>query len=217
MPVAYKAHGHLRTPQRTAQRRERARGRLAPVGLEEFQARGGVVEEIADDHRRPLRTAAGGHVLYIPAVERDERAHVRAAQSCFQLYARHGGDRRERLAAKAHRAYRLEPALIVQLAGRVAQKRHARVLARHARAVVRHADVGRPAAAYLHGHVHGARIEGVFHQLLYHRRRTLDDLARRYHVRHMGGEYIDHSHTITSKKPNRHQTKYYTLNLLKNP
>ena len=52
-------------------------------------------------------------------------------------------------AAKAERADGLEPALVRELARRVAQKAHARVLRRHADAVVRDADIVPPSGAEL--------------------------------------------------------------------
>ena len=99
----------------------------------------------------------------------------------------HGGDRRERLAAKAEGGNALEPARVAQLARGVAQEGHARVLGRHAAAVVRHAQIGHAAVPQLHGHVPGAGVKGVFHQLLHHGGGSLHHLARGDEIRHVGG------------------------------
>ena len=172
-------------PKRAAQGGGNAGGSLAPVGFEKFEAGGGIVEYVAHDHGRPLWAAAGAHILNVPGLERDARSGIAALKAGAQLDFRHGGDRRESLAAEAHSAYGLKPALIVQLARRMAQKGDARILRLHAAAVVGHADVGRPAAAYLHGYIFRARVERVLHELLYHRGGTLHDLACGDHVRNM--------------------------------
>ena len=111
---------------------------------------------------------------------------------------RHGGDRRERLAAEAHRPDGLKPLLIVQLGGGVTQEGDARVLRGHAAAVVRHADIGRAAAAKFHRDILRAGVEGVLHQLLDNGGGTLHDLAGGDHISHVRVENIDNSHMHTS-------------------
>jgi hypothetical protein len=94
--------------------------------------------------------------------------------------ARYGGDRSERLAAKAHRRHRLEVFELRDLARGMAREREAQVVARDAVAVVLHLDA--PHAAFVERHADAAcvRIEAVLEQLLQHRCRALDHFPRRY-------------------------------------
>ena len=52
------------------------------------------------------------------------------------------------------------------------------ILRPHATAVVGHLDEGPPRILHHHIHPRGASINGIFHQLLHNRCRTLYDLAR---------------------------------------
>src|SRR5699024_3313993 len=88
--------------------------------------------------------------------------------------------------------YGLQPALVLQLAGRVAEEGYARVLGRHAAAVVRHADELPTAAAQLHRDVPRPGVDRVFKQLLHHGGGPFHNLAGGDEVRHEGGEYVNH-------------------------
>ena len=107
---------------------------------------------------------------------------------------RYAGYGRKRLAPESQRAYGLQAALVMQLAGGVAQEGHARVLCGHAAAVVGHADELRAAAAYLNRYVPGPCVYGVLDKLLDRRRGPLHNLARRDEVRDMRGKYIYSGH-----------------------
>ena len=107
-----------------------------------------------------------------------------------QLYSADRRYRRKRLAAKAHRADRLKTLFVAQLARGVPRERNARVLGAHAAAVVAYSYVSRAAALELDRHLSCTRVEGVFDELLYYRRRSLDDLARGDHVRNKRRKYI---------------------------
>ena len=200
LPVADAAYGHIRPAERAPQRGGGAGRALRAVGLQEFAPGGRVEKQVAHDHRRALGAAGLVHVLNVARVERHVRAGGRAALPRRERDMRHGADRGQRLAAKAHRADGLEPLLVVQLARRVAQKRDARVLGRHAAAVVRHAQIRRAAAAQLHRHGAGSGVKRVFHQLLDHRGGPLHDLARGDQIRQMRRENLNLGHRLPSFK-----------------
>ena len=194
LPVADASHGDVRAAQRAAKRREHAGAALGAVGLHELESRGRVIEQIADDHRRALGAAGLVHLLNVAGGERHACAALRAALPRRELHMAHGGDGRERLAAKTERRDALEPARIAQLARRVAQKGDARVLGRHAAAVVRDAQIRHAAAANLHRDGAGAGVNRVFDELLHHRGGPLHDLARGNQVSNVGGEDLDVRH-----------------------
>ena len=200
LPVADAAHGHVRPAERAPQRGGGAGRALRAVGLQEFAPGGRVEKQVAHDHRRALGAAGLVHVLNVARVERHVRAGRGAALPRRERDVRHGADRGQRLAAKAHRADGLEPLLVVQLARRVAQKRDACVLGRHAAAVVRHAQIRRAAAAQLHRHGAGPSVKCVFHQLLDHGGGPLHDLARGDQIRQMRRENLNLGHRLPSFK-----------------
>ena len=84
--VLYKAYRHFRMPKRAAQRRKLAGGCLAAVALQEFQPRGGVIEQVAHGHRRPVRAACGEHLLNVPGLEHDAGAARVAATAGVEFY-----------------------------------------------------------------------------------------------------------------------------------
>ena len=195
--VLYKAYRHFRMPKRAAQRRKLAGGCLAAVALQEFQPRGGVIEQVAHGHRRPVRAACGEHLLNVPGLEHDAGAARVAATAGVEFYFRNRGYRRESFAAEAHRRYGLQPLLVVQLRCSVPQEGNARVLRRHAAAVVRDADIGRAPAADLDGYILRPSVERVLDQLLDDGSRTLDHLAGGDHISHMGLKYVYDRHMVS--------------------
>jgi hypothetical protein len=64
----------------------------------------------------------------------------------------------------------------------------------HAHSVVAHANERASSVLELDGDAHRAGIEGILHQLLDHRRRSLDDLSGRDLVGHLSREYGDSAH-----------------------
>ena len=173
----------------SAQRRAACR-QAAPSALslfEELAPGGRVVKQPAHGYAGALRRAGGAHLLYVPGLEAHVRALGRTALTGGELYVRNAGDSCQRLTAEAQRADGLQPALVGELAGGVAQEGHAGVLGRHAAAVVRDADELRAAAGELHRYVARPRVDGVFNELLHRRGGPLHDLARGYEVGHVRG------------------------------
>ena len=85
----------------------------------------------------------------------------------------------------------VEIGLVGDLRGRVALEREVEVVAGHPRPVVGHADELAPRVLQLHGDGARAGVDGVFHQLLDHGGRALDDLARGDLVDELLGEATD--------------------------
>jgi len=106
------------------------------------------------------------------------RADGRARLTAAQIEARDRGDAGQRLAAKAQRADLRQLARVAQLAGRVAHDRQQQVVGMDALAVVTHRDKPEPALLELNIDAARASVDRVVDQLLDHRRRPLDDLAR---------------------------------------
>ena len=106
----------------------------------------------------------------------------------------HCGDGGQRLTAKAHGADGLQARLIMELGGGMAHEGNAGVLGRHALAVVLDTDIGRAAVADFDGDTVGARVKGIFHELLDDGGGALHHFAGGDHIRHMRGEYVDFGH-----------------------
>ena len=182
---------------RTAQSRKLAGGSLTAVTLQEFQPRGGVIEQIAHGHRCPVRAAGGEHLLNVPGLQHDAGAARVAAAAGVKLDLRHGGYRRKSFAAEAHRRYGLQPLLVMQLRCGMPQERDARVLRCHAAAVVRDADIGCASAADLDRYILRPGVERVLDQLLDDGSRALHHLAGGDHISHMGLKYVYDRHMLS--------------------
>src|SRR6266850_5771719 len=117
----------------------------------------------------------------------------------FQLEARHGGDRRQRLATKSERPDADQIGRRANLARRVALQRELRVFPIHPRAVVAHADQVLAAILQLDPDRMRAGIERVLDQLLHDRCGALDDLAGCDLIGDIPGEHLhartrEHTH-----------------------
>ena len=77
--------------------------------------------------------------------------------------------------------------------------RQRQLVRRHADAVVGDLDPVDPAAGQRHRDPRGAGIQRVFHQLLYRRRRPLDDLAGGDAVDDGGGQDADYAHQVSPR------------------
>ena len=216
LSIPQKAEGNLRVSQSAAQGRLQAGRGLAPVRLQKLQPGGGIVKQPPHDHGGALRAAPGPHVLNIPGGEGDPGSLPVPPAAGDQFDFRHGGDGRQGLAPEAHGADGLQSPLVTELGGGVPQKGHPGVLRRHAAAVIGDADAGGASILDGHGDVFGSGIQGVFHQLLDDGSRALHHLAGGDHVSHMGGEYIDNRHGLSSCKRVVLKT-HYTLFVLKIP
>ncbi len=177
--VGIEFEGDLRIAQRHTLELGADLRRRSRAFVEEAAARRHVVEKVAHEKLRPHRTHDRflGHEL--SAVDLGAGAHFVALLARAQLDLRHGGDRRERLAAEAERRERIDVVHGRNLAGGMAVESHARVDGRHAAAVVDDLYQVFAAVAEVDLHTPGTGVDGVFHHLLHDRRRAVDHLAGR--------------------------------------
>ena len=167
---------------------------LRVVRLEELLARGRIEKEVLDLDRRAEARAGRVDVGCLAARDGDLRAEVSALRPRFHRKARNGGNRRQRFAAEAERANRLEVVSRADLARRMAQDRETCVLFRHTLAVVRHAQEARAARQDFDFDLRGAGVDGIFDELLDDGGRALDDFAGSNLVDRAVVEHMDTAH-----------------------
>jgi hypothetical protein len=152
--------------QRQVRERTQAGRRFRRCRLEEFQARGRVVEEVADlDHRARFR----GHLQPLrdlaPLAAQTHSAR-RAARAARHREARHRADGGEGFAAKAERSDGVQILVARQLGRGVTLERQRHLRRRHSDAVIGDADERNPAVAQIDGDHGRRRVERVLDELL---------------------------------------------------
>ena len=166
--------GEVGPHQRVPAHRLDAVGELGRLGLQELAPRRRVEEELAHLDRRADAARRGGELAAL-RIEPHRVRGVVAAAGDRDLGDR--GDRRQRLAAKAHRRDAFQVGERGDLAGRVAAQRRRQLGGGNAVAVVLDDDGADAAAGQAHGDAGRAGVDGVVEQLAHDRRRPLDDLA----------------------------------------
>ena len=146
--------------------------------VQETAARRDVVKEVAHEELRPHGAHHGRLRRELSAVDLGLSAHLVALLPRAQLHLRHGGDRSQRFAAESERMQGVDVLHGPDLARGMAVESHARVDGRHAAAVVHDLNQVLAAVAEIDFHGGRARVEGILHHLLHHRRGPVDDLAR---------------------------------------
>ena len=146
-------------------------------GLQEFEPRGGGVEEIGDLHRGAARARRGRRRRHASGLDADLRPGLGAGGAGDDPQPRHRADRRQSLASEAQRRDGGE-IVVGELGGGVALHRQSEVGGGHAAAIV--ADGDERATAVLDRDLDppGAGVDRVLDQLLDHRGRAFDHLAR---------------------------------------
>ena len=201
-PVHHAAVVLQREPDVRVRERQAAEGLVAmpPFGAfraQEFPPRRRVEVEFLHRHRRARRDRRGRRRAHAAAVDFDPPRVRGARRARGEREARHRGDRRQRLAAKAQRRDRLEVVRGRELRRRVPLDREAQVLAADAVAVVGHADAPDAAALEVDVDLRRARVERVLEQFLQRRRRALDDLARGDLVDEVVGQRSNSRHEMS--------------------
>ena len=158
---------------------------LGPGGLEELEARGCRVEEVA--HLDPGAAAERRrlHSALAPAFDGEAPGLAGvggARRAAGDGHAADRPDRRQRLAAETE-GRDVDQIVLGQLRGRMALDGERQFLRRHPVAVVAHREIASPAVAQYRLDVPGARVEGVLQQFLEGGGRPLDHLA--------GGDAVD--------------------------
>ena len=167
---------------------------LRRFGLHEFASGGRLVKEVAHlDARALLRARRGDEFAFgkLPGT-------IRPRRSALNRHRRDRVDRSERFAAKAERRNVLKVEEIADFARRVALERERELFLRDAATVVRDDDALQAAPVDAHFDIHGARVDGVFHEFFDDRRGALDHLARRNLTDELGGELPDGGTAILS-------------------
>src|SRR6185312_13666062 len=144
--------------------------------FQEFEPRRRRKEQVA--HLDPRAGIGGGGFDRALVAALDQQPdRVATAPPRDDGEARHRADRRQRLAAKAERAD-VEKIIVGQFRGAVPLDRQRQFVGRHAAAVVRDRNQRLAAVAQRDIDMGGAGVDGVLHQFLHRRGRTLDHFAR---------------------------------------
>ncbi len=191
LAVVHQAEADFEARQRQALQHAQDVLKFGGLAAQEFAARRHIEEQIAhlDAGSRRMRRGRGGAALAVARLHAP--GMVRFAGSRTQRQARHGGDARQRFAAKSQGGYALQILKRGDLAGCVARERQPHLLRRDTGAVVAHPDQSAAAALQFHLDAQRARVERILHQLLDHGGRPLDDLAGRDLIDELLGKNLD--------------------------
>ncbi len=196
--VVLQREADVRMRERDAPERFLAMAPFGRLGAQEFPARRRVVVELLHGHRRAGGERRRRRRADVAAFDLDPPRVRLAGRARREREARHRGDRRQRLAAKAERGDRFEIVDGRELRRRVTRDRERELLALDAAAVVGDADALDAAAGEIDVDLRRARIERVLEQLLQRRGRPLDDLAGGDLVDEVIGQRADPSHRCSS-------------------
>lgn len=179
---------HIGPRQRMAPHRLDAVRELGGIGLQELAPGGRGEEQLAHLDRGAGR-ARHRPQLAGAAVERE--GAVGRVEARLQAELGDGVDGGQRLAAKAHRAYRLQVVQAGDLAGRVAAQGQRQLVARQALAVVLDRDQPHAAGRESHRDLPRAGVERVVEQFAHHRRGPLHHFAGRDLADQFVGKFAD--------------------------
>ena len=178
--------------------RIRYKGALGRVLFEELHAGGGVVEQVLhpDGSAHCTGTRLPGELF--PALDAVDGGKLVCFGAGGQLHPRHAGNGCQCFAAETQRVDAVQVIRLFDLAGGMADKRRGNVFCLNAGAVV--TDLDQPDAAGFNAdrHLRGSGIDGVFQQLLDHRRRPLDHLASGNQLGGVLIQNMDHCHGVPS-------------------
>jgi len=168
---------------------------LGRLTAQELAPRRYVEEQVAhlDGRALGVRHRLRRHRLLAP-VTRHLPAAVGLGGAGLQQQTRHGGDARQRLAAKTEAGHALQIVQGADLAGGMARQCQCQVFAVDAAAVVAHPHQASSAVFDVDFDPCGAGVETVLQQFLEHRRRPLDDFAGGDLIYQLGIERMDSCH-----------------------
>ncbi len=173
--------------------------RLRRVRLQKLPPRRHRIEKLPHLDPRPHRHSAFPHMHEFPPVHQNLRPVLRLRRPRLHRKTRNARDRRQRLPPKPespdpHQILRLR-----DLARRVPFQRKQRVALRHPRPVVLHPDIRPPPLPKLHLHPSRPGVQTILQQLLHHRCRPLDHLARGDLIGKTIGQYANSAHKKRKK------------------
>ena len=150
--------------------------------FQKFCPGGGVKEQIPHQHGSAV-WSADLFQRFFPA----PLYHIPDADHIFRRLGDHFhlGDRRntgQSLPPKSQRGNLQQILHLLDLAGGMAEKSQPDLILGNAVSIVRHPDKGNASFFDLHGYRRSSGVNGVLHQLLYHRSRPLHHLAGRYFI-----------------------------------
>jgi hypothetical protein len=150
---------------------------LRRCGLEELAARRHRGEQVGHLDTRAGRSAGRARLQHLTGTHQDLEGLGCLCGPRAQSQRRDRCDRGQRLSAEAVARNVLQIPDRPDLAGGVALDREPGVVGRHAAAIVAYGDPLAPPVAHLDPHATRPRVEGILHELLHHRGRSLDHLA----------------------------------------
>ena len=151
-----------------------------------FASRRNIIEQIAHLNLRAGRSPPFLHADGLAALDHNLCAHHGSMLPCRQREPGDARNARHRLTTESQRANGRQIRTAAQLAGGMPLQTHDRILGIHPMTVVHHPDQGDSPAMNQNIDPPGPGIQGILHQLLYHRGRALHDLASR----HLTGQYF---------------------------
>ena len=186
-PVMLHAKADVGPGQREPLHRVHAGGIFGAGGAQELAPRGDLVEQPFDPHPCPRRDRSGPLACPCAMIDGDSPPLACPALAAFEREARHAGDRRQCLAAKAEAQHLLDP-LVGKLRGRMPLERKRHIGWIHSQPVVADLDEIEPARCEPDRHRRRAGVKRILDQLLERACRTLDDLARGDAIDQSGGK-----------------------------
>ena len=158
---------------------------LHGVGLQEIPTGRHVVKQVLHVKGGAHGTRLGFFAGHFGPVARQFHPHLRGFLAGGDLDVRDGRNRSQRLTTEALGGQVEQVVRRGQLARGVPNEAQTRVLGRHAGPVVHDLNGRPPRIQHVHLDRSGAGVHGVFHQLLDHRSRPLDDFTRGNLVGHV--------------------------------
>jgi hypothetical protein len=162
--------------------------------LQEFAAHRGVEKQVLHGHLGAGGAAATWESLEVPALGHHPETAFGPRRPGQNFQTAHLGDAGQGLSPKTQGGDAQQIFFPADFAGGVAQERQGGLFRGHAPAVVHHPEEAPPPFLDLHGDVPGPGVQGVFHQLLYHRPRPGDHFPRGDERRGLGLQDLNAPH-----------------------
>ena len=167
-------------------------------GLQKFPPCRRIVEKTAHQKGRPVRSS---HLLQLSlrsAFNHIADAHIGVRCLGNQFYHGNRRDTGQRLAPEPQGRHMKQILHCPDFAGGMTQKGYSHLILFNAASIVRNTNQGSTPVPNLYGDGCGARVYGIFHKLLDHGGRPLNDLARRDLIYGLLIQHLYSAHPITT-------------------